>query len=1111
MTIETTPRPLTALEIAAALRQPPPTDEQVAVIEGDPGQPRLVVAGAGSGKTETMAARVVWLVANRHVAPEQILGLTFTRKAAGELAVRVRARLKQLRDAGLFADDLPPHERALATPTIMTYNAYAARLVSEHALRLGVEPDAVTLSEAGQWQLVHEIINNWPDDLQVSAAESTVIKAVIQLAGSCAEHLISPQEVGDYLRERARGLEILGGDKKLPADVRKMHARWIERANLIPVVEAYIARKRADNLLDFSDQVSLIAALVRDDEQIGVGERERFKAVLLDEYQDTSHAQVTLLSGLFGHGHPVTAVGDPLQAIYGWRGASAGALLRFPQVFPAVDGETGQVRPSTHTNLTIAWRNDEAILEVANRTAAPLTLTADPSGNVSLKKLRKRDGAGVGDVSAAYLETSDLEARKIAEYMAEKRGTNSNPSPTPVSAAVLCRTRSQFDGIMTALMAADIPVEVVGLGGLLNTPEVTDVVSMLQVMHNPSRGDALIRLLTNPRWNFGIRDLHALSAWARKISGIDRDDRSIIDALDELSGRKTWPEKGPEVSVEGQERLNQLGDQLRQLRTRTELRLVELIGEVERALLFDIEFAIDPVRFAQSLHHLEQFREVAARYEATGGVGAPVTLGGFLDWLEVASEEERGLPVTNVETSTDAVQLLTIHASKGLEWDVVAVAGLVDGVFPSCRPPANPQAPVKASGWLTDWDELPYELRGDTEGLPVFQGDGAQDVAAFRELVEEFKIDCGNYDLAEERRLAYVAFTRARHSLLLTGAWWINERKKPANPSRFLTALVRAGIIAGEVPVQPESEENPQADQEYTATWPIDAAPDRRERLREIAGRIRTWQDQEIISLDIDEARLDQSGDYGERGHERSQLASEVEDEIALWHRHAALLLAEERAIAAPESAVDLPDHLSASALVSLVENAREFALLRRRPIPQQPTTRSRLGTAFHTWVEQLYGAPTLVDLDDLPGADTVVEDIDLIALQETFAASSWAGRQPIELEVDIDTPVANTMIRCRIDAVFREPDGRTLIVDWKTGQPPAIGSSAHKQRSVQLAIYRIAWSRLHDEPLENVDAVFVHVAPSGITEVNALEMSDDELADILAKQAPGGRLEFTN
>ncbi len=1093
---------LSAREIARQLRQPPPTDEQVAVIEAAPDEPLLVVAGAGSGKTETMAARVVWLVANRHVAPEQILGLTFTRKAAGELADRVRSRLRQLRQAGLMRDNLMPHERALATPTVTTYNSYAARLASEHALRLGIEPDSITLSEAGQWQLVHEIVTSWPDDLQVPMAASTVINAVIKLAGSCAEHLIEPFEVADYLHSQADQLEILAGEKKMRSPEKRIRDNWRQRTSLIPLVEQYIARKRSDNLVDFADQVALIAQLVQQDEQIGARERERFQAVLLDEYQDTSHAQVTLLSGLFGAGHAVTAVGDPYQAIYGWRGASSGALLRFPQVFPAVDKETGEPRPATHTNLSIAWRNDQEILKVANRTAAPLqasdagavptptsgAIAAAETSDVQVKKLQARPNAGAGEVRAAFVETSELEAQKIAEFMAHHRGTNTNPKSKPVSAAVLCRVRSQFDSIAAALTAADVPVEIVGLGGLLDTPEVSDVVAMLQAVHDPSRGDALIRLLTNPRWQFGIRDLHGLARWSRKIAGAARDERSIIDALDELADRDVWPD-GLDISSAGQERFKEFGQQLRQLRTRTGLRLVELVAEVERALLFDIEFAIDPTRSAQALHHLEQFRAVAAQYESTGGTGAPVTLGAFLEWLEVASQEERGLPVTNVDPSADAVQLLTIHAAKGLEWDVVAVSGLVEGVFPSCRVPKDPEKPVEDVGWLTDRQELPYELRGDAEGLPVFAGDGAADMDQFSAAVADFKIAAGDHRISEERRLAYVAFTRARHRLLLTGSWWRSGRKTPARPSRFLTALVQGGLISDPLASQPENETNPDLEVENTASWPEAPSTERTEQIIASAQRV-----QRRIAA----------------GHGLSLTPDDApSEEIATWHRHADLLLAEANCDSAPERAVDLPDHLSASGLVSLMEDPHKFALLRRRPIPQQPTTRSRLGTAFHTWVEQLYGTPVLVDLDDLPGSQTATSDTDLEALKEVFSQSKWAQRQPIGLEIDIDTPVANTTIRCRIDAVFEEPDGRILIVDWKTGAPPKIGSSAHQERSVQLAIYRLAWARLHGAPLEDVDAVFVHVLPQGITEVPALELTDAQIAETLARQAPGGKLTF--
>jgi len=1097
-----------ALEIAQALRQPPPTEEQVQVIEASPDQPLLVVAGAGSGKTETMSARVVWLVANGHVPPEQILGLTFTRKAAGELSARVRKRLAQLRAAGLVHDDRPVHERALATPTISTYNAYAARLVSEHALRLGIEPDAITLSEAGRWQLVHDIVFQWPDDLQVSGAPSTIVSAVISLSGACAEHLLEPEDVGDYFEGLVQRAQVLAGDKKPVAAVREVLERWQERGRLVPLLQEYQRRKRENNLLDFSDQVSLIARLVRQSPEISKIERERFQAVLLDEYQDTSYAQVELLSGLFRSGHPVTAVGDPLQAIYGWRGASAGALERFPSTFPEKNHKTGEIANSAALTLSVAWRNDKNVLKAANRTAAPLKLGLS-SDSIPLKNLQPRPGAGEGSMRAHFAETSGEEAAYIAEFLSRERQKAALAGREMPSAAVLCRKRSQFDDVVAALSQADVPVEVVGIGGLLDTPEVTDVVAMLRVVHDPSRGDALMRLLTNPRWNLGVADLHGLAGWAKIYAGEDRDDRSIIDALDELSAMKEWPGSGPEISEPGRVRLRDFGAQLRSLRKLTGMRLPELVSEVERALFFDIEFAIDPQRFAQSRRHVEDFRHIVEQYEASGGMGVPVTLSGFLDWLDAARVEERGLPVTSIEPNSDAVQVLTVHASKGLEWDVVVVAGLNEGTFPSCRPRKDPNAPILDSGWLKDWGQLPYELRGDSDGLPVFGGDGAADITEFKDALDEFRIDNGAYQLAEERRLAYVAITRARALVLLTGSWWAGEGKTPLRPSRFLTALVRSGMVEADVTSGPREEENPQQGVVETATWP-EETDDYRQRLQDAAQRVH----------DARGRVIDLSGEISElnRAEEKEELTASVAAQIAIWYRHGELLLAESQTRDEPQTDVELPGHLSASSLMALLNDPKRFALARRRPIPVQPTADSRRGTAFHNWVEHLYKEPVLVDVEDaLSGELDTADDADFAdesdgeikQLQEAFLASPWAHRQPTHLEADVETHVAGVPVRCRIDAIFTDQEGRVTIVDWKTGRPPGIKTKAHQQRSVQLALYRHAWASLHDLDPEQIGAVFIHVNADGVREVPAVDVSEEEIAQHLRDLAPQRRVSF--
>ncbi|HWJ84599.1 MAG TPA: ATP-dependent helicase, partial [Cellulomonas sp.] len=503
---------LSAVRIAELTGQPRPTDEQERIVEA-PLLPALVVAGAGSGKTETMAARVVWLLANGLVAPDQVLGLTFTRKAAGELGERVRRRVRLLvRCAAAAGVELPGRDAmgvgglldGLARPTISTYNAYAASLVSDHALRIGLDPSARLLGEAAQWQLASEVVEAWDDDLGTEAALSTVVEAVLAMSGALDEHLLDPAAARTGIEGIADALLATppGTPPRGPyADVAKLLGSLGERARLLDVVARYRERKRAADAIDFGDQVALAARLARDVPEVGAAERERFRVVLLDEYQDTSYAQLTLLSALFGGGHAVTAVGDPHQSIYGWRGASAGGLEDFPTTFPIVtDG--GRRRADVH-QLSTSWRNDAAILDAANHVAAPLRSAA---ARVPVPVLETRPGAGAGHVRAHVAETLEDEARTVAEFVAERWRPGGRDAPR-VTAAVLCRKRSQFEPLRRALRARGLPVEVVGLGGLLSAPEVVDLLAALQAAHDPTRGDALMRLLTGARMRLGAADL----------------------------------------------------------------------------------------------------------------------------------------------------------------------------------------------------------------------------------------------------------------------------------------------------------------------------------------------------------------------------------------------------------------------------------------------------------------------------------------------------------------------------------------------------------------------------------------------------------------------------
>lgn len=1114
---------LSARAIARLLGRHEPTDEQVRVIES-PLEPALVVAGAGSGKTETMAARVVWLIANRLVQPEQVLGLTFTRKAAGELTQRVQTRLAQLNRALGEESGEALAGLDLDRPTVATYNAYAASLVADHGLRLGVEPSARLLGQAEQWQLASQVVESWDEDLGTDKAVGTVTGAVVALSSALGEHLVDPADARDRLTEMAEHLESIPlgpKQKKRTKDVDKLISSVAERARFVDLVVEYRRRKRIAEALDFGDQVAFAAQLAREVPLVGAAERARFEVVLLDEYQDTSYAQVELLSGLFGGGHPVTAVGDPHQSIYGWRGASAAGLARFPGRFQRDDGV-----PAAVHYLSTSWRNDAAVLTAANIVSGPLRSRTGAGTNVEVPPLDLRPGAGEGVVSAHVAATLEEEAEAVAEWVAARWRSGAHPDGRS-TAAVLCRARAQFPTLEVALRRRGLPVEVVGLGGLLSTPEVVDVVALLQAAHDPSRGDSLMRLLTGPRLNLGAADLHALGSWAADLARMDdpriaaasaarvdgadgsdgavdddprvvegdvSDHRSIVDALDDLPPAGKPARDGRVLSQDAHLRLTALARLLRDLRGLTYLSLPELVVQAERALGLDVEAATAAALTSAGVggavsdrgrEHLDAFRDVAASFAQSSDTA---TLGAFLAWLGVAGEKERGLDMPVHEPDPDAVQVITAHAAKGLEWDAVAVAGLADGAFPTWD--RGSRSGESSSGWLSDLGELPYHLRGDADDLPNFGWERASDTKDLIALRDEFKYECGEHRLAEERRLAYVAFTRARRELFLTASWW-GSASRPRGVSPFLAELADAGLVNTDLwaPMPAPDAENPRNAEELTAVWP---APDggqeqagtrpdtaggqlltARGVLRASAELVDEAAEERLVALAA--MRLPADALTAPRGAVTDAAGHDLVD-------LARMLLAERDRHADREIA--FPAHVSASGLVRLAADREAFALQLRRPVPVQPTVHARRGTRFHEWVEQFFTSATLLDVDDLPSAedDDLPEDTDLDKLRDTFLGSEWAARTPVAVEVDVETPVAGVMLRCRMDAVFRDPaadpatgSDAVVVVDWKTGREP-LDAAARSAREVQLAVYRLAWSRWTGLPLEQVSAAFYYV-----------------------------------
>ncbi|MGW0998237.1 UvrD-helicase domain-containing protein [Streptomyces sp. NPDC002523] len=807
----------------------PFTPEQTACIIAPPA-PQVIVAGAGSGKTTVMAARVVWLVGTGQVAPEQVLGLTFTNKAAGELAERVRKALIKagVTDPEVIDPDNPPGE-----PVISTYHAFAGRLLTDHGLRLGLEPTSRLLADATRYQLAARVLREAPGPYPaLTRSFADLVSDLLTLDSELAEHLVAPQELRAW---DADLLHTLQGAKLTNADLRKVPETAAARRELAGLVQRYRTAKRERDLLDFGDQIALSARLARIPE-VGRLLREEFRVVLLDEYQDTSVAQRVLLAGLFGAGtgHPVTAVGDPCQAIYGWRGASVANLDDFPEHFALADGS-----PATRQALSENRRSGGRLLDLANGLAEPLRAM-----HAGVEALRPAPGAERdGTVRCALLGTHAEEIDWIADSLAHLVRTGTAPGEI----AVLCRTATDFAEIQGALVARDVPVEVVGLSGLLHLPEIADLVAVCEVLQDPGANASLVRVLTGPRWRIGPRDLALLGRRARllvahahardtddpdrrlaeAVEGVDPSEViSLADALDtflETPVEEGGYDDGLPFSPDARVRFARLAAELRDLRRSLSDPLMDVLHRVLAVTGLEVELSASPHALAARRREtLSNFLDVAASFAAGDG---EATLLAFLGFLRTAAQYEKGLD-NALPGGENTVKVLTAHKSKGLEWDVVAVPGLVGGTFPSAQ---------GREKWTAQAKVLPHALRGDTDTLPDIETWDSRGMKAFHEAMKE-------HQHTEELRLGYVTFTRPRSLLIGSGHWWGPSQKKPRGPSDFLQALYEHCVAGnGEIEVwadEPaEDEENPAL---HTATadqvWPLpldDAALARRRAAAE--------------------------------------------------------------------------------------------------------------------------------------------------------------------------------------------------------------------------------------------------------------------------------------
>ena len=1041
---------LTAADPAQAF---PPSPEQKVIIEADPAQSMKVTAGAGSGKTTVISQRVVWLVANEYVSPEEILGLTFTRKAVGELGGRIRLLLSRLRhNLGRGQDLSLP---GLDNPTVSTYNSYAASIVSEHGVSIGIEPETVLLDDAAAHTIAGNLIDSTPpDEIPGDFSRETMIADIIALAGQMNDHGRDVDEVTNYLEQC---LAALVSSKGKPVDPNGRRAKLEAKIRTARLADAYMRAKRRNLAMDFSDQVRFAQRILDEVPAAAEAERARWKIVLLDEFQDTSVAQLKLLRDLF-HSTAVTAVGDPRQAIYGWRGASADNMVRFSSDFRDVES----------LSLSTSWRNDRTILQAANRIAAGL---ADSNES----PLSARDGAGDGEVSVEISSgahdpdflTNGL--RALTEWF--------RTVPAGSSKAVLCRKRAHFAPVAAALEAAGFAVHVHGSSGLLTDPFVADLRAVLTAAVDPMAGDEIMRLISGRMLGLGAGDIAGLQAFTRRQTerrAADRaepatedviaeaiDQATIVEGIDELievqraldQGARTGADKGlvadyeqSGLSSEALHRLVRLARALRATRSGT-----GTVASIIRTAMSETGIDSDIWGLSDSLRNLHRasvdaFLSAASQYSATDD---KPSITGFLSWLSLM-EAHDALSVAEPTTAADAINIMTVHASKGLEFDAVAVPSLVVKDFPT--------EPRDKEGWM-DRTALPYPLRGDRAHLVDFDLREAEfdTKKALDEWIGDFiRPRIADAHEGEERRLAYVAFTRAKRHLWL-GAELMGSRAAPDDPSPFLTEAIEALGLEVEIP---EPADESAADRIETTPWPVP-------RTRQVAAAQRAagWVD---ASPDVSlESLAEEPGVIGRFASQALRIGDRPES----------------------MSAAAMPDRLSATALVAWRRDPQGFRTQTLRPIPTPPSRAAEIGTTFHSWVEQHFGQSS-IDI----GEDESVRPIDaetIERLQATFSASEFATRRADHVEMSFELVLGRFRVPGKIDAVFITGD-HAEVVDWKTSKKP--DAAVLEVMKWQLALYRFAILRVHPEITE-VTGTFYFVGSDEIVQFTDLPDEDDVVA----------------
>ncbi|MDZ7798555.1 MAG: UvrD-helicase domain-containing protein [Patescibacteria group bacterium] len=670
--------------------------------------PLLIIAGAGTGKTAVITQRLAYLIKSKKTKPEEILALTFTDKAAGEMEERV--------------DKLLPY--GYTDLWISTFHSFGQRVLKDHALDIGLDPVFKLLNQTEQWRLIRQNFEKFDLNYYKPRGNPTrFIYALIKVFSRAKDENISPKDFIEYGKKLTK--------KTKPA--KEERARILEVARSFKIYENLLKEK---GYLDFGDLIIKTLELFQKRKNILEKYQKQFKYILVDEFQDTNYAQYELIKLLSAPRNNLTVTGDDDQAIYKFRGAAVSNIIEFKKDFPG----------SKEIVLKQNYRNRQNILDLSynfiqlnnpNRLEAKINQKKKNLKSRITKKL-KANKKGRGEIKHLHFKTQDEEALGVVKKIIDLR--KKQKSLTWNDFAILVRANNQADLFINVLEHQEIPYQYVAKSGLFQKPEIIDLISYLKLLDNYHESTAMYRVLAMPIFKVTVNDIMKLLYRANKKN---KSLFEILDHINEIEGISPSTKKTVKEIIEMIKKQTQTGQKKGTLKA--------LYQFVSDSNLFKYLSQKQSKKAHEKILNINQFFKVASNFER---LNQDKTVKNFMQELELAQEAgETGPLKNNLEEGPDSVKVMTIHQAKGLEFEHVFVVNLVNKRFPSI----NRRDPI----------ELPDNLIKET--LPS-----------------------GDIHLQEERRLFYVAITRAKKGIYLTSADnYGGSRKKKLSKFLYETGLVK--------------------------------------------------------------------------------------------------------------------------------------------------------------------------------------------------------------------------------------------------------------------------------------------------------------------------------